>query len=350
MEDLKKLMISPTLDFHSVVKAVQNGGTKMSLVVDKKNKLLGTITDGDIRRTLLKKSSLQIMAKDMMNSNPITVRKNTSDKNIKDLMKERNLFHLPVLNDDGEVIKLRLLHELLDVKKNDNTIFILAGGFGRRLFPLTRNIPKPMLKIGEVPILERIINRFKDQGFHNFTVSTHYLSKQIINHFDNGKKLGVNIDYVIEDTPLGTAGSLGLINKKKITNSIIVINADIMSQLNFVELLKFHKSNFNEITLCTKEYSFQIPFGVINANNGNFINLEEKPVKYFNINAGIYVIEPSLLRFIDGKKYIDMTTFINDIMNSNIKVNTFPIYEEWDDLGSKGDLDRIQSNIDKKND
>ena len=302
MKDWKKLKINPELGFESVIKSLQNGGAKMSLVVDKDDKLLGTITDGDIRRALLKKFSMQISAQFIMNNKPVTVKEKDSDDFIKKLMKKKNLFHIPVIDNNGIIIDLKLLHELIDEKKHDDTIFILAGGYGKRLLPLTKDIPKPMIKIGEVPILERIINKFKDQGFYNFIISTHYQSKQIEDYFDKGDNWDVNIDYIREDTPLGTAGSLGLIEKKLTSKQIVVINADIISQLDFVQLLNFHKNNFNKITICTKEYSFQIPFGVVNAINGDVKSLEEKPVKLFNINAGIYVIDSSLLKNLYNKK------------------------------------------------
>ena len=221
----------------------------------------------------------------------------------------------------------------------------MAGGFGTRLHPLTEKTPKPLLKIGDRPILETILEQFIDYGFHDFYISTHFKSELIKDYFKDGGLYGVNIHYIYEDVPLGTAGSLGLLPSSISDLPIIVMNGDILTKVNFEHLLDFHNSNKSDATVCVREYDFKVPYGVIETTNGCSIkSINEKPIHKFFVNAGIYVINKDLIDKIDGKRYLDMTDFLEGVINYN-KVNAFPVHEYWLDIGHISEYKRANKEI-----
>ena len=335
----KKVIVKPNESFDSVIKKIHLGGMQIVLVVNDKMKLLGVITDGDIRRGLLKKNSSDaIIAEQIMNNLPVTASILDNDKKIIDLMNTYHILQVPLVDDKKKLIGVKLLQDLIKSKNYTNNVVIMAGGFGKRLHPITKNFPKPMLQINNQPILETILLKISNNGFSNFIFSVYYKSKIIEKYFEDGSKWGVDIKYVKERKPLGTAGALGLLNKKNLTKPIIVTNADILTNINYSTLLEFHNKNKNKVTVCIKEYKNQIPFGVIKLKGSNLAKMIEKPVTKYFVNAGIYVIEPELLVNLDGKTYCDMTDLIMNIKNQGIDIGTFPIYETWNDIGSKEDL------------
>ncbi len=340
MKDWKKILIKDNFGLDEIIKVLHSGGAQIVLVHDEHNRLLGTITDGDIRRALLKKFSTDIKAHQIMNVDPITVLDNVSDTHIRQIMSQKNLFQMPIVDSQKRIQGLKLLHELINNKKFNNTIFILAGGFGKRLMPLTEDIPKPMLKVNNVPILENVISNCVSNGFNNFVISTFYKSDKIKDYFGDGKSKQVNIEYITEQKPLGTAGSLGLLSAKHLSDPIIVMNADILSKINLKELIDFHNNNESQLTICSKEYKMQVPFGVIISKNGVVERIDEKPDNIFHINAGIYVINPDLLTTVDGNSYCDMPDFIKKLKRKT-KIKLFPLYEDWQDIGNKSDFEKL---------
>lgn len=341
MKDWKKILVKEDVRLEEAIKVLHSGGAQIVLVYDNQDKLIGTVTDGDIRRALLKDFSMDIKVCQIMNTNPTSVLDDISDNDIKDIMTQNNLFHVPIVDTENKIKGLKLLHELINNKKFDNTIFILAGGFGKRLMPLTKNTPKPMLKINNVPILESVISNCISNGFNNFVISTFYKSDKIKNYFGNGKNKQINIDYITEDKPLGTAGSLGLLPKRHLSLPIIVMNADILSKVNLRELLVTHNNSENHLTICSKEYKMRVPFGVIVSKKSGIVErIDEKPDNIFHINAGIYVINPDLLLNLDGDTYCDMPDFIKKLKPS-VKIKTFPLYEDWLDIGNKADFEGL---------
>ena len=344
----KKVIVKPKENFDSIIKKLHLGGMQAVLVVNDKMKLLGIITDGDIRRGLFKKNSSDaIIAEQIMNKSPVTASILDSDKKIIDLMNVNHILQVPLVDDKKKLIGIKLLQDLIKSKNYSNNVVIMAGGFGKRLYPITKDFPKPMLQINNQPILENILLKISSNGFSNFIFSVYYKSKIIEKYFENGSKWGIDIKYVKERKPLGTAGALGLLNKKNLTEPIIVTNADILTNINYSKLLEFHNKNKNKVTVCIKEYKNQIPFGVIKLKGSNLVKMIEKPVTKYFVNAGIYVIEPKLLINLDGKKYCDMNDFIMKIKNQGIDIGTFPIYETWNDIGSKDDLKKQMTKKDK---
>lgn len=332
MINWKKILIKPTDSLDYAIKVLQEGGAKISLVVDKSNKLLGTVTDGDIRRALINKLPMTIEIKYIMNDNPIKTNKTLSKKELLHLMSSKGLIHMPIVNEKGVLCNLETIEYLIKNPVIKNPVFLMAGGFGKRLYPLTENTPKPLLRVGDKPIIETIIKQFIKQGFHNFYISTHYKSEQIKEYFKDGSQFGVSINYVHEDIPLGTAGSLGLLPKGISELPMIVMNGDLLTKVDFNNLLEFHDLGFTDATMCVREYDLQVPFGVVEMKKGKVGKLTEKPVHKFFVNAGIYVLNNKLIKKIDGKSYLDMPNFLeNEIKNKGI--NVFPIHEYWLDIG-----------------
>jgi dTDP-glucose pyrophosphorylase/predicted transcriptional regulator len=328
----KELLIKPNDSLEHAIKVLHEGGARITLVADKYNKLLGTVTDGDIRRALINKLTMKSEITSVMNSKPIKVSKNLSKKELLQLMTSKGLIHMPIVNENGVICGLETIEHLIKNPIFKNPVFLMAGGFGKRLQPLTEITPKPLLRVGDKPIIETIIKQFIEHGFHEFYISTHYKSEQIRGYFKDGSQYGANIHYIYEDSPLGTAGSLGLLPKDISELPIIVMNGDLLTKVDFNNLLDFHNASGNDATMCVREYDVQVPFGVVEMNKGRIEKIREKPVHKFFVNAGIYVLNNKLIKKVDGKSYLDMPDFLeNELKNKGI--NAFPIHEYWLDVG-----------------
>ena len=332
MDDWRKVLLAPEDSLERAIKVLHEGGCRIALVADKFGMLLGTVTDGDIRRALINQLTMESPVSLIMNGNPITVDDKINNKEILSLMSDQSLLHMPIIDKDGILCGLETLQHLIESPICDNPIFLMAGGFGTRLHPLTKDTPKPLLKVGNKPILEMIIEQFINYGFHNFYISTHFKSEQIRDYFKDGKLHNVSVKYVHEDVPLGTAGSLGLLPDNLPSLPIIVMNGDLLTKVDFKNLLNFHCEHNSEATMCVREYDFQVPYGVVEIDNYNIKEIKEKPVHRFFVNAGIYVLNRSLINKVDGKSCLDMTDFLEKELN-NSGVKAFPIHEYWLDIG-----------------
>lgn len=315
-----------------------------AIVVDSDRKLLGLVSDGDIRRGLLSGIPLDECVAKVMNSNPTVATQGTTRQQLIELMESKGILSVPIV-DDGIVIGLHTLHDSLSSPKIDNPVFLMAGGFGTRLRPLTNNCPKPLLKVGDKPILEITLLNFIKSGFVNFYISTHYMPEMIEEHFGDGSKWGVNITYVYEESPLGTAGALGLLPDDLPESPLIMINGDILTNINFQKLLSFHVDESADATMCVREYEYQIPYGVIQGENGQVSSMVEKPVQLFHVNAGIYVINPSVTKQVKAGTVIDMPSLLEANISEQRKVMMFPIHEYWLDIGRMEDYQRAQADI-----
>ena len=328
----KELLIEPNDSLEHAIKVLHEGGARITLVTDNDNKLLGTVTDGDIRRALINKLTMKSEITSVMNSKPIMARENLSKKDLLQLMTSKGLIHMPVVNENGVICGLETIDHLITNPILKNPVFLMAGGFGKRLQPLTEETPKPLLKVGDKPIIETIIKQFIQHGFNEFYISTHYKSEQIRDYFKDGSQFGANINYIYEKSPLGTAGSLGLLPKDISELPIIVMNGDLLTKVDFKNLLDFHHSSGKDATMCVREYDIQVPFGVVEMNEGRVNKIKEKPVHKFFVNAGIYVLNHKLIKKVDGKSYLDMPDFLeNELKNKGI--SAFPIHEYWLDVG-----------------
>lgn len=343
----QKSLVKPTATLRQCMQAInQNIVYKIAVVIDENSIIKGVITDGDIRRALLDGRNIETNAFDIMNKNPFTISETSGSETIKNLMMAKGISSLPVVNSNNEVVDIAVLSKVLDVNIIENPVFLMAGGFGSRLSPLTDNCPKPMLKVGPRPLLETIILRLKAQGFRNFYISTHYLAEQVKEHFGNGSHFGVNIKYVHEESPLGTGGALSLLPSSMSKLPLLMLNGDILTNINFTQLLDFHNTNGNSATMCVKEYQYQVPYGVINGDGHIVTSIVEKPTQNFFVNAGIYVLNNSIIKsLLDSEEAIDMPSLLEEKMKTGESISMFPIHEYWLDIGRMEDLHRAQKDF-----
>ena len=345
MHNWNKATLKQDNTMEMAIKILNQESLRIVMVVDQDERLVGTITDGDIRRGLIKQLSLNAELSEFMFRNPTVASLKDSKSSILAIMKKLDLLQIPIIDDDRKVVGLETLQHLLEKNRFNNPILLMAGGFGKRLTPITNDIPKPLLKVGAKPILENIIEEFIDAGFHNFYISTHYKADMVQEYFGDGSDWGVSIQYVYEEKPLGTAGSLGLLPSDLPKLPILVMNGDLLTKLDFEKLLNFHLREGADVTMCVREYDFQVPYGVIN-NDGKYVtSIEEKPTHRFFINAGIYVLNPSILDSIDGKSYLDMPQLLERKIKDSNKVNMFPVHEYWLDIGQTEQLLQAQKDV-----
>jgi dTDP-glucose pyrophosphorylase len=333
MKNWSEVLLNTKHSLKESIDILHSGGLRIALVVDSDNKLLGTVTDGDIRRALIKHTDMDFPITKVMNANPVTAQELQSRSSIMSLMKDLNLIHVPIIDKNGTLVALETLHHLLRDVKYDNPVFLMAGGFGTRLWPLTEKKPKPLLNVGNQPILETIIKQFSDAGFHNFYISTHYKAEMIYEYFGDGSKWNVKIEYLYEESPLGTAGSLGLLPDNIPELPIIMMNGDLLTKVNFENLLNFHHEQGGIATMCIKEYDFQVPYGAVDIKNQCLTSIKEKPVHKFFVNAGIYILEPKLVKQIGGDSYLDVPNLFEAKIEQGERIGVFPIHEYWLDIG-----------------
>lgn len=339
----KKYIISPNASVRDAISTIEKSGVQIALAV-KSGKLIGTVTDGDIRRAFLNKSiKLDDSITEIINKKFTFINeKNNKKKDVILKMKQEDLRHIPVIDNKGYLKDLFFINDLLNFGEASNEIVIMAGGKGLRLGKLTKNCPKPMLKINNKPILEIILEQCANQGFKKFHISVNYLKEQIKKYFKNGSNFNVKINYLEEKSFLGTAGSLNMF-KKKPTEPFLVINGDVLSKINLKNLIDFHNDHSSDITICVKEYISKIPYGIIDINGYEVNSLKEKPTITNHINAGIYLINPDILKLLPKNKYFEMTDLINLAKEKKYKINAFPIYEYWQDLGYPENLIQTES-------
>ena len=322
------------------IKHIQDSQYQICFIVDNNNCLIGSVTDGDIRRGLINGNSLDNDVSKIMNTSPTSISRSQSKNDAHKIMISNHLKQLPVVDEENRLIGLHLIDQILDLTPKENFILIMAGGFGKRMMPLTEQIPKPMLMIGDKPILEHIIINAKAQGFMKFVISLHYLGELIIDYFGDGSNLGVSISYLHESEPLGTAGALSLIEPEP-ELPFIITNGDIVSDINYGNFLDFHDSNESQATMAIKKYELQNPYGVVKTKDLEIISFEEKPIHVSYVNAGMYVLNPSSLRYLRKNQPCDMPDFFNLLISKNHVVTAYPIHETWADVGRPNDLSEI---------
>ena len=330
MKNLKKIMINENATIKQALNTISKGAIKIVFAIDNKGKLIGTLSDGDIRRGLLKGLSTSNSVNSLINKKPLIGKKNENRKNLLNKAISKNIQQIPIIDNRGKVIEIFLTDDFRKDKIKSNKVVIMAGGKGMRLRPLTRHIPKPMLKVGNKPILETIIERFNECGFGDFIICVNYKSKMIKNYFGNGEKFGVNIKYVNEKIKMGTAGALSLI-KQKLKEPFFVINGDLLTNLNYQKMLDFHIKNKAIATMGVKEHRISSQYGEVNLFNENIISINEKPVHKFFANAGIYILDPKCINLIP-RKFFDMTTLFKKIILKKNKTISFPLDEYWKDI------------------
>lgn len=341
--DWKKTILKPCDSIKDALKIIDAEALRIALVVDENMSLLGVVTDGDIRRGLLQNASLDSFVSNVMNKSPITAEVGTLRKDLVKIMASKSLLAIPLV-DSGRVVGLETLQRFAG-RRYDNPVFVMAGGFGTRLRPLTDNCPKPMLKVGDKPILEIVLNSFIKAGFVNFYISTHYLPDMIRQYFGDGARWNVNISYVHEEIPLGTGGALGLLPSNVPDLPLFLINGDVLTNVDFERVLEFHNKHNAAATMCVRDYEYQVPFGVINGEGNKIISMVEKPVQRFFVNAGIYVVSQQIWQSVSKNNRIDMPTLLEQFISRQANVMMFPIHEYWLDIGRMEDYKKAQADI-----
>ncbi|WP_010681184.1 nucleotidyltransferase family protein [Acetivibrio cellulolyticus] len=331
----------------NAMQVMDAGAMGIVLVVDENKMLRGTVTDGDIRRAILSGKDLDLQIHNIMQAGfTYVTEKQLNRQQILGIFDSKKIKQLPVLNQKKQPTGIYLMEDLFSHPTKNNPVLIMAGGLGTRLRPLTDDIPKPMLKVGEKPILETIIGQFRKQGFTHIYISVNYHSSIIENYFQDGSEFGVNIEYIKEKEHYGTAGSISLM-KKYVDSPLFVINGDILTNLSFCSFLTYHNECSNDITVATRNYVFQVPFGVLNCESEKISSIEEKPEFSFSINAGIYILNPDMVDYIPDNTYFAMTDLINMAIKNDKNVGNYPIREYWMDIGRTQDYYKANEEINK---
>lgn len=324
------------------MEVLNNSEVKIALVLNKDCRLIGTISDGDIRRLILRGKSFKSNVCEIMNKDFSYLKQCSSQEDALKIMNEKKIDYIPILNNKGEVMKILSKNDFKKTTKKDNHVVIMAGGKGMRLRPFTESCPKPMINIGSKPMLEIILENCIENGFYNYFLSVNYLKEKIINYFNNGEKWDIRIDYLEEKSPLGTAGGLELI-PKDINQPILILNGDILTKVNLNNILNFHLDNESDITLCVRQHNYKISFGVVETDGIELKSFHEKPQYSYLINAGIYIINPEILSLIKPNSYMDMPDLISKAKELKKRVLICPIHEYWIDVGIPEALDKATS-------
>lgn len=321
------------------VEMLDRAVAKIVLVVDKNGKLIGSVVDGDIRRALLKGCTLNSPVREVMHPDPYVLPVDAPRQRILEMMRTMGIRHIPLITDSGRIAGLVAYDELSGLKypPRGNMVVIMAGGKGQRLLPLTSEIPKPMVDISGRPMLEWILQRFLQYGFSRFAIAINHLGHVIEEHFGDGAAFGCHIDYIREKEFLGTAGALSLLPVP--TQPIMVINGDILSSIDFAELMNFHEEGKYAATICARTYRSEVPYGVIQAKNGLMQSIVEKPVYEDIISAGIYVLSPGALRHVPKNMPTDMPGVLQALVKDKQRVGIFSLQQEWVDVGRLDDLE-----------
>lgn len=339
MIEWRNTLVPPSASIRETIARIDAGSMQIALVVDDEGRLLGTITDGDVRRAILKGVSLDGPAEQAMNPRPTVAKRNEPREQIMATMRHRLLHQIPMVDDDGKVVGIEVLDSMLASQPRENEAVIMAGGLGSRLQPLTEDTPKPMLHIGGKPILETIVESLIDHGLRRFYLAVNYKSEIIKDYFGNGEKWGVSIRYLEETTKLGTAGALSLLpNAPELP--LIVMNGDVLTKVNFQHLLEFHAAQGAPATICVREYDIQIPFGVVTLDRQRVAAIDEKPLHRFFVNAGIYVLDPGVLTHVPGGREYDMPALFDHLLKEGRPPAAFPVREYWLDIGRLDDFKR----------
>lgn len=343
--DLNEIKIHPSSTIEDAIKTLDKVGKKIILVLSQENHLHGVVTDSDIRKALLRGCSISEPINTVMNSNPLVNRLGVNRAQLIAEIDKADIPAVPLVDDRG-VVKDIVYGSFVNQKYYHNTtVFILAGGFGTRLRPMTDDCPKPMLQVGERPLLHRVIESFALQGFKKLNISTYYLPHIIEEYFGSGEDFGVSISYVGECEPLGTAGSLGLLDPNEVGDRIIVVNGDVLTNIDFSDVVRFHEEHGSQITMCTKRYPISIPFGVCELDNAKVKGIKEKPTIEYEINTGMYVMSTSVLSLIKSGEYCDMPDLIEQCISKGGLVTRFLFDGYWLDIGSKSDFTQAQNDI-----
>ena len=339
-EGLENVMIAPAASLADAIGRLEKAGTGALVLCSNDGTLRGLLTDGDIRRAILRHIPLEAACESIASRKPVSAPLETSAAQALRILNQHDVNHLPLIDGEGRVTRLLLRRDLVDSRRLKLSAVIMAGGYGKRLLPLTEQVPKPMLPVGDKPLLELTIQQLRRSGIRDISLTTHYLPDPIVNHFGDGTAFGVRLSYLKEDHPLGTAGGLKML--KQADKPFLVINGDILTGLPFREMLSFHRSHGALLTVGVRKYDLKVPFGVVDCEDVFITRLQEKPEFNLFVNAGIYLLEPSARDYLPDGQQFDMTDLIQTLLDEGKPVVSFPIMEYWLDVGRHEDYSQAQ--------
>lgn len=339
---LKSLCVSIDATIIDAMRAIDRGACEIALVVDQGGHLIGTVSDGDVRRALLGGAELGSSISPVITRSPVVVERSTGRAQAIDLMLARSISQVPIIQADGRLVGLHLLREILGLYDRPNVAIIMCGGRGSRLYPLTRDIPKPMISVAGRPILERLVLHLIGSGVRRIFLAVNYLAGMIEDHFGDGHQFGAEVNYIREDpdTPLGTAGALRPFSEQcpEITAPIFVLNGDLVTQFSVEGMLDYHHSMNATATIAVHEHRYQVPYGVVAGNDGMLTGLAEKPVVTWSVNAGIYLLKPSLCRRIPVSEQSTVPDLLQTCLDRHEPVAIWEADGDWHDVGRPADL------------
>jgi dTDP-glucose pyrophosphorylase len=338
----KKTLLSPLGSIGDAIKILNDTALRIVLIADSDLKLVGTVTDGDIRRGLLRDLTLASPISEVTNTKPIVVPQKFAREVVLEIMSSHKVFQIPVVDEGLKLVGLHVRNEQNTHAARDNVVVIMAGGKGTRLLPKTEKIPKPMALISGRPILAHIIEKACSEGFTQIYLSLGYLGHIIQDYFGDGTNFGVSINYLKENTPLGTAGALYQM-RGKFKAPVLVTNGDIITEVSFSDLYDHHLLNRSAITVAVRSHEITNPFGVVSIEGDQIVNLVEKPVYKSYVSAGLYVLNPRTVNFVDDGSPVDMPDLVLSVLKSGLKVNAYFVHEDWADIGTTADLKEIRS-------
>lgn len=346
MTNWKEAVLPESATLGDAIRNLDQSTLQIALVVDDTNALLGTVTDGDVRRAILRSETLEAPVTGVMKANPITAGPEIDRKTVLKWMRQYQIAQVPIVDDLGRIVGLETLSSIVRDDRSENWVVIMAGGLGTRLRPLTEDLPKPLIPVGGKPVLESIIEQLAEQGFRRIFLSVNYHADKVEAHFGDGSEWGVEISYLEENQRLGTAGALTLLPQKP-TEPFLVMNADLVTSVNFRRLLDFHIEQAADATMGVREYRFQVPYGVIEMNGNQISEINEKPTQNYFVNGGIYALSPSVLSYVPEQEMYDMPSLFDQVIADDGLASAFPIHEYWIDIGQFEDLDRAQQEFGK---
>ena len=325
-----KLGINSTIK--DALQTINNGGLQIAIVVDENDALVGTVTDGAIRRGLLNGLDLNSGVSLVVHKSPSIASVGDTKESILKIALAKKLHKIPLVDELGKLVGIEDIEDIIKPVGKTNRVILMVGGLGTRLRPLTQDTPKPMLKVGNKPILQTIVEKFAEYGFVNITMCVNFNASIIRDYFGDGKEFGVNIDYVLEQKRMGTAGALSLL-KERPSEPFFVMNGDLLTNVNFEHIFNYHTLHKATATMCVREYDYEVPYGVVKMNDNKITAIAEKPVQKFFVSAGIYMLSPEILDLIPQDEFYDMPTLFEKAIAQDKNVISFPIHEYWIDIG-----------------
>ena len=339
MKNIENIKLRQNATIKEALGIIDSGAMQIALVVDDNDKLLGTLTDGDIRRGILRGLDLDSSIETIVFKEPAIAKISSTKEEILKIALSKKLHQIPIIDDNGIVLDLKEIEELVEPKIKTNRVILMVGGLGTRLRPLTQDMPKPMLKVGNKPILQTIVEKFAEYGFVNITMCVNFNASIIRDYFGDGKEFGVNIDYVLEQKRMGTAGALSLL-KERPSEPFFVMNGDLLTNVNFEHIFNYHTLHKATATMCVREYDYEVPYGVVKMNDNKITAIAEKPVQKFFVSAGIYMLSPEILDLIPKNEFYDMPALFEKLIKLSKNVISFPIREYWLDIGRMEEYQR----------